>query len=300
MPLVIECMSDEECELDDAIEGIAEVGFDPHCKTWIAATARWLRKLTNNRAFLGDMLIERLKNHDRGDPIDSGYGPQAIVLSPRRGDVFLRANIWPSEQDQCFRASGAKTFVYGIPHDHNFSFLTSGYLGPGYQSDYYEYDYGSVAGYAGEKPELKFVERSALSEGKMMLYRAHLDIHSQIPPESLSVSLNVMHVDPAQHWFDQYGFDLDSGEITKVLSPNATEVFMRVAISTGHHDALDLAEQFGKAHPSERLRLATYEARSLLLDEDTERDELWREAELSGSRMLAAVAKGKRAALVSA
>ncbi|RGP40097.1 hypothetical protein BPTFM16_00373 [Altererythrobacter insulae] len=294
MPLVIECMSDEECELDDAIEGIAEDGLDPHCKTRIAATARWLRKLTNNRAFLGDMLIERLKNHDRGDPIDSGYGPQAIVLSPRRGDVFLRANIWPSEQDQCFRASGAKTFVYGIPHDHNFSFLTSGYLGPGYQSDYYEYDYETVAGFPGEKPELKFVERSALNEGKIMLYRAHTDIHSQIPPESLSVSLNVMHVDPAQHWYDQYGFDLEKGEVSKVLSPNSTEVFLRCAVATECEEALDLAEHFGKSHPSDRLRLASFESRSLLLSKGAERDALWREAELSGSRMLEAVAKDRR------
>lgn len=299
MPQLIECASNESCELEGAISAIAEFGFDPSQEESLENTAFWLRKLTNNRTFLGDMLIDQLKADSRNSPIDSGYSPQAIVLSPRCGDVFLRANIWPSEQDQCFHASGAKTFVYGVPHDHNFSFLTSGYIGPGYQSDYYEYDYGSVAGYAGEKPELKFIERSALSEGKMMLYRAHLDIHSQIPPESLSVSLNVMHVDPAQHWFDQYGFDLDSGEITKVLSPNSTEVFMRVAIATGHQDALDLAEQFGRSHPSDRLRLATYEARSLLLDEETERDKLWREAELSGCRMLEAVAKTKRSAVAS-
>ena len=133
-----------------------------------------------------------------------------------------------------------------------------------------------------------------------MLYRAHKDIHSQIRPDSLSVSLNVMHVDPAQQWFDHYGFDLEQGELTKVLSPNSTEVFMRVAIATGHQDALDLAEQFGKSHPSDRLRLATYEARSLLLADQAARDTLWREAELSGSRMLAATARGRRSAVAEA
>lgn len=300
MPRLIECASEESCELGEAIDAIAEIGFDPEQERSLTGTALVLRRLTNNRTFLGDMLIDQLKAHSRSEPIDSGYSPQAIVLSPLRGDVFLRANIWPSEKDQCFHASGAKTFVYGVPHDHNFSFLTSGYLGPGYQSDYYEYDYGSVAGYAGETPELKFIERSALEQGKMILYRAHLDIHSQIPPESLSVSLNVMHVDPAQHWFDQYGFDLESGEITKILSPNSTEVFMRVVIATGHEDALDMAEQFGRSHPSDRLRLATYEARSLLLAEQSARDALWREAELSGSLMLSAIAKEKRAALAEA
>lgn len=300
MPQVIECHSGEMCEPDEAINAIAETGFEPANEESLTMAAFWLRKLTNNRTFLGDMLIGQLKQHNRSDPIESGYSPQAIILSPMQGNAFLRANIWPSEQDQCFQASGAKTFVYGVPHDHNFSFLTSGYLGPGYRSDYYEYDYGSVAGFSGEKPELKFIERSTLNEGKMMLYRAHKDIHSQIRPDSLSVSLNVMHVDPAQQWFDQYGFDLKQGELTKVLSPNSIEVFMRVAIATGHQDALDLADQFGKSHPSDRLRLATYEARSLLLADQAARDMLWREAELSGSRMLAAIARGKRSAVAEA
>src|SRR3546814_4352282 len=90
------------------------------------------------------------------------------LLSPRVDGVFVRANIWPAEADHCFKASGAKTFVYGVPHDHNFSFLTSGYFGPGYRSDYYEYDYAQVAGYVGERPGLRFIERSALSEGKQI------------------------------------------------------------------------------------------------------------------------------------
>lgn len=297
MPRLIDCQSKDACELDEAIAAIAGVGFDPACEERLANTALWLRRLNNNRYFLGDMLIDRLKQGDQSDAFESSYSPQAIVLSPMQDNVFLRANIWPSERDQCFHASGAKTFVYGVPHDHNFSFLTCGYLGPGYRSDYYDYDYSDVAGYAGEKPKLRFVERSALAQGKMMLYRAHQDIHSQIPPESLSVSINVMHVDPAQSWFDQYGFDLEQQTITKVLSPNSTEVFMRVAVATGAEEALDLAEQFGRSHPSDRLRLACFESRALLLSEQSEKDQLWREAELSGSRMLEAVAHGRRAEL---
>lgn len=123
--------------------------------------------------------------------------------------------------------------------------------------------------------------------------------HSQIPPESLSVSLNVMHVDPAQSWFDQYGFDLEDGSITRVLSPNSTEVFLRTAVATGQEEALDLAERFSRSHPSDRLRLASYEARALLASETQERDALWREAELSGSRMLSESAKVKREELAA-
>ncbi len=60
---------------------------------------------------------------------------------------FIRANFWPSPRDSVFKLSGTSPFFYGLPHDHNFSFLTVGYLGPGYWSEYYEYDYAAVTGF---------------------------------------------------------------------------------------------------------------------------------------------------------
>ena len=153
-----------------------------------------------------------------------------------------------------------------------------------------------MVAYPGEHAGLRFVERSALNEGKLMLYRAHVDVHSQLPPEALSVSLNVMHVDPAQSWFDQYGFDLERGEVSRVLSPNSTEAFLRVAVASGTDEALDYAQWVGGHHPSERLRLASFEARAGLLAEEA-RDALWREGELCGSRMVAQIAKARRGVL---
>src|SRR3546814_12672391 len=73
----------------------------------------------------------------------------------------------------------------------------------------------TVDGRLGEPLNLQFVERSQLDEGKMMLYRAHRDIHSQRPPTSLSVSLNIM--DEGEHvpWRDQYIVDLEAGTIAR-------------------------------------------------------------------------------------
>ncbi|MDJ0977048.1 MAG: transposase [Erythrobacter sp.] len=303
MPLVIDNPSRESCSLPEAIEALAELGFDPRDEGNCREAALWLRRLTNNREFLAKLLIDRLAGRLGGGAaveIESGYGPQAIALSGLRGNargsMFLRANIWPSEIDLCFKTSGAESFVYGVPHDHNFSFLTCGYCGPGYRSDYYEYDYEDVIGYPGEDAGLRFVERSALGEGKLMLYRAHVDVHSQLPPEALSVSLNVMHVDPAQGWFDQYGFDLERGQVTRVLSPNAAEAFLRVAVASGTHEALDYAQWVGTSHPSERLRLASFEARAGLMA-SAEANAVWREGEACGSRMVATVARLRRAGL---
>lgn len=300
MPLVIDNPCEASCSLPECIEALAETGFDADDPASTAVAAAWLRRLANNRSFLGDLLVERL-THASGEEIASGYGPQAIILShPRHsgaGATFLRAAIWPSPRDHVFQTSGAGSFVYGAPHDHNFDFLTVGYCGPGYASDYYEYDYEAVAGYPGEDAGLRFIERSVLSPGKLMLYRRHVDVHSQLPPESLSVSVNVMRVDPAQGWFDQYGFDLDGGTVARWLNPNAGEAFLRVAVASGTASALDYAEWAGRRHPSERMRLASFEARAEHCDNPAAQDALWRAGERSGSRMVAGAARARRAAL---
>ena len=302
MPLVIDNPSGDTCSLPECIEALADLGFDADDPASTAAAAGWLRRLANNRTFLGDLLVDRLAGRG-GEEIASGYGPQAIILSRPRDNrpnsAFLRAAIWPSPRDHVFQTSGAASFVYDAPHDHNFDFLTVGYCGPGYASDYYEYDYEAVAGFAGEDARLRFVERSTLSPGKLMLYRRHVDVHSQLPPESLSVSVNVMRLDPAQTWFDQYGFDLERGTVARLLKPNASEIFLRVAVASGAPNALDFADWVGAAYPSDRMRLASFEARADLLGDPADADALWREGELSGSRMVAGAARAKRAALMA-
>jgi len=293
MPRLIDCYLEESCTLVESITAIDEAGFDARGDASIDHAAGWLRRLGNDPQFLGDLMLDELRSRHRDTAADSGYGAQSIVLSGPKNGFFLRANIWPSQRDHAFRASGGNSFAYGMPHDHNFDFLTLGYFGPGYVSDYYEYDYDAVSGWQGENAGLRFIDRSALSPGKLMLYRAHLDVHSQLPPEAMSVSLNVMGIDAAQGWHDQYGFDLEKGTISGILNPTSTETFLRVAVGLGSDEAQDLAKHFGRAHPSDRLRLASYEARALLVDADGQ-DALWAEAERSGSRMVAVEAKARR------
>ena len=59
---------------------------------------------------------------------------------------------------------------------------------------------------------------------------------------------------------------------------------------------LDFAEWTGRAHPSDRMRLASYEVRAGLLDM-AGRDALWREAEGAGNAMVAKEAARRRSAL---
>ena len=298
MPRVIELADDHIAGLEETVAGIAEFGFDPGDEVSLLNAARLLRRLGNNGHFLGDLLIEELAQRHREELPGNAYGPQVVMLAPPNGNFFMRANIWPSADEHMVRASGNTAFAIGLPHDHNFNFLTLGYFGPGYWSDYYEYDYSAVVGYQGEPvPSLRFIERSRLELGKLMLYRAHLDVHAQLPADSLSVSLNVMHTQGAQGWLDQYMFDLDRREIAAILSPAPSAAFIRIAVGLGSAEAIDLAQRFARRHPSDAMRLAAWDALAARERDLSARDALWQEAEGAGSRLVTMEARARRAEL---
>ncbi len=298
MPHVITIADDRIASLDECCDALASRGFAPEDAESLDHAARQLRRLGNDQSFLGDILIRELALGHREDDGGSSYGPQVIMLRPPGdSDFFIRANIWPSADEHTMRASGGAAFVYSLPHDHNFSFLTLGYFGPGYWSNYYEYDYEDVVGWRDEPVGLRFIERSQLTPGKIQLYRAHLDVHDQEPGEALSVSLNIMHASGAQGWLDQYSFDLETKSVDRIIGNGSSEAFMRIAVGLGSHEARDLAWRFGTAHPSDRMRLASWSALAAGESSAAERDEVWRRAEQAGSRLVTAEAMRRRAAL---
>jgi hypothetical protein len=301
MPRVIAPQVEGTAGLAECIDALQSRGFRPDDEESLQHAAGLLRRLGNDRNFLGDLLVEELGRRRREDEELASYGPQVIMLSPPGAapDFFLRANIWPSADEHAMRASGGASFVYGLPHDHNFDFLTLGYFGPGYWSDYYEYDYASVDGWCGEPVDLRFVERTRLAEGRILHYRANRDIHAQHAADALSVSINVVHTGAAQGWLDQYRFDLESRRIAAILNNGASEAFLRIAVGLGGAEANDLARQFGRNHPSDRMRLAAWSALASVSVDAGARDALWREAEAAGSRLVAAEAKLRRRALRS-
>lgn len=295
MPRVLDVAPAGPCSIAECVDALKRTGFDPRDEASLQHGAMLLRRLGADRSFLADMLVAELEaRHDEEDGANF-YGPQVVMLhAPDGGDFFMRANLWPSEDEYMMRASGGASFVYGFAHDHNFDFLTLGYFGPGYWSEYYEYEYEQVVGWQGEPVALRFMEKSALEEGKIMHYRAHRDVHAQLPADSLSVSINIMHSGGSLGWMDQYNFDVANSRVGRIVSPGSSEGFLRVAVGLGTPEALDLAETFGARHPSERMRLASWRALAACADGETARDAIWRRAERSGSRLVAAEARGQR------
>ena len=262
MPRLIETRRDEEIELGELVEMLETGGFDAEDEESMVAFGPALAALANNRRFLCDLVIEELKQHCAGQKARNQYGAQVVLLHGESKKFLIRANFWPAATDSVVVNSGSDPFFYGMPHDHNFSFLTVGYLGPGYWSDYYEYDYERVVGYEGEKVPLRFVERSRLAQGKVMLYRRHRDVHSQLMPDSLSVSLNILAMSPSSEFRDQYRFDLERSEVTSIINPSGLSTLVRLAAHFGGGEGRELVDDFAARHPSERIRFAAVRAQA--------------------------------------
>lgn len=263
MPRLIDAPTAEAIDLPTLIASLDDDRFDPHDEDSFAAWGTELKKLANNRTFLADLMIEELKQRCDGQIRGNHYSAQVIMLHGGSGRYFLRANMWPAEADSIVRQTGTDPFFYHVPHDHNFSFLTVGYLGPGYWSDYYEFDYDRVVGYPGEQVALRFVEKARLAEGKVMLYRAHKDVHLQLPADSLSVSLNIVESSHATMFRDQYRFDTDKGTIAGIMTRTSLEPLLMLAAHHGGGNGLDLLDDFAARHPSDRVRWAALRARSV-------------------------------------
>ncbi|GAB5349561.1 transposase [Alteriqipengyuania sp. 357] len=253
MPRLIDTSASTAITLEELVSRLDEGDFDPRDEECFASFGQSLRQLAENEHFLADLVVAELERNCTGQSSGNQYGPQVFML--HRGERYaIRANFWPALDDAVVENNGSAAFFYDVPHDHNFSFLTVGYSGPGYISDYYEYDYDSVLGVPGEQVALRFVERSQLHPGKTMLYRAHRDVHSQLPPEALSVSINILEQSASLPYRDQYQFDLERRSIESILTNTPVEALLDLCASLGSADGRDMLENFAHAHPCDRIR----------------------------------------------
>lgn len=251
MPPLIETVPGDPLSPAALVDALAEARVDPRDDAGFVSLAPLLARLGSNRAFLADMAVAELKSRHAGQR-GNAYGAQVMLLHAPKGHWLLRANFWPALGDAVLRASGTAPFFYGLAHDHNFSFLTHGYLGPGYWSDYYEREPGPDA--PGEAARLTPSGRTRLAPGHIRFYRAHRDVHAQRPPDSFSVSLNILGYHPSQPWRDQFRFDTDADRIAGRLTTAPAEVLVALAVHLAGGNGIDLASDLARAHPHPRMR----------------------------------------------
>lgn len=260
MPIDVTTTETAVIDLDEFVERVIPVAHCLDDQEALASLAPSIIQLANNRTFLGDILVEYLA----GSPVNSNkpvgatletYSSHVVMLKLDRQNKFIiRAAIWPSAKDYVYKINGDKEFSFNYPHDHNFGFLTVGYFGPGYESDFFEVDPDSFLGIPGETVMLKSMGRSRLNRGRSLVYRAHQDVHVQYPPEDLSISINLIGSGISAGVTDQYTFDVERQTIKNAISQGANTVLLDVAMAMGGEKSRGMVSQFASDHPIDAVR----------------------------------------------
>jgi hypothetical protein len=267
MALTIPIESTKVVSLQEYIEYIRD-HVDPKDEASLLASAPMLKALGNNRTFMCEYLNTQLREW-RSFQRGNAWTSQTFVFG-RVGPLVVRANIWQPRPTGSRKAE-SELFFYELGHDHNFGFLTVGYLGSGYWTTVFECDVDRFLGVPGEPAPITFVERTTLPEGKVMYWRPYKDIHSQEEPEEFSISLNLLWNPPGSQLRDQYYFDLNERRVSGVTpgSKNAGRVLMcSLARYLGDDNTASALEDIVAHHPAERVRLTAYQSLAHLAKTD--------------------------------
>jgi hypothetical protein len=214
-----------------------------------------LKSLSNNRTFLAEAINRELRTF-----LDGGRCPSltanSITLFNTRS-YTIRANIWaPLGSEPRKHRLEATAFSYFAYHDHNFHFVTAGYLGSGYETVLYRHRFERDRGAPNATADLRYVEQIRLRRGDVMVYRAFEDVHAQLPPDEVSISLNLMAHPPEIARQPQYFFDMDTRTIASAVSDghDVFGTFIRMAQHIGDANTPELLMALAGAHPAPVVR----------------------------------------------
>lgn len=269
--------SNEVITLEAFIEEV-ERHVDPYEPKSFRQAAPALAALARNTQFAAQILCDRLKNWDSRDAIH-GYDQEAIILH-QGPNYAIRMLAWrPPDTDTEEQAHRLRLAPYGFCHNHTFTLLTVGYLGPGYRTEIYQAHVNELIGYAGESVPLEFVEETHLSQGQIMLYHPWCHFHRQAQPEALSFSLNLIAPDPRTHFRDQWIVDTECRKIEDLDGQGvATKDTLRALIAELEtpESLINVLEMLAKTHPEPEMRDFAYEIWAGI--SSAEYEIIWRQA----------------------
>ena len=296
MALTIEVQTDEKVSLEQYIEYVSK-NVNVRDVDSVCDSAWMLKALSNNKRFFTEILNKELSCW-RDFQQNNSYTAQTFSLG-KVGDFMVRANIWmPPSENLEERSWNDDMFYYLVPHDHNFSFMTIGFWGTGYETTIYEYDPKDIIGEVGEKVNMNFLEKTTLPEGKIMFYRANRDIHSQAHPKEFSISLNLMLGPPEFGLAEQYCFDFNTSSVTNhVQTTNAPRLMLcQLAQYVGNGKTVNLLESLAEKHPTARVRAKAYNSLAVL--ESNQAEHIWEKAAADKSQFVQKLARKEIGAMI--
>jgi len=258
MAIVLNCDDTASINLDDLTHSLKH-DFVMRDDESLVQCAPLLRRLGNNKAFLSSYVASKLQT---GTPVPRTLArfPEPSLELYSTNDFLVRAVFWfPPSQFPLSRRWQANSLSYLTAHDHEHSFLTIGYWGPGYVTHLYEYDPVSVMGVAGEHVELSKCASQSISEGKMMIYQESSDVHIQSHPSEFSITLNVA-LKSRRFAKPQTIFDLDTGAITSSVTSEKPyfDTLFRIARHLPSTSMVSAVEQLAQTHPEPDVRMGAW------------------------------------------
>ena len=259
MAYTLSASTDQVFSLEQYIDYVS-TKVDVNDEACVLESAWALKALANNRTFIAEALNQELASW-QSFQANNRYTPQTMMLGRGRG-FFVRANIWEPPDEAVRSEEHNRLFAYKVPHDHNFSFMTAGYLGSGYETSIYEYDRDATDGRPGTHAGLRFLEHTALPQGKVMMYRACKDVHIQEHSSEFSISLNLMLQPPTLLDKDQYYFNIEEDRLDDFVPNSSTgrTMLCRIARHVGDDRTSELLDQIGQYHSARRVRALALES----------------------------------------
>jgi hypothetical protein len=258
--VIVPVQTDARIDLP-AFVAYLEEHLDIHSDESILAAAPSLAALANDRAWLPRYLATA---PDPGFERRNAYDTSVLIphIDLTRG-FMIRVVAWPAGTIPPLSPSAGPDNLYEresgtVAHTHDFSLLTVGYLGSGYETDVF--DVPPLTGEIGDRVDLRPRGRYRLAQGTVMFYPAYRVAHIQHPPEAYSISLNLIVRGP-DRFADQYFYDVHDQRLIRRIggaNDNRRALLAMAAMypSPTFIPALDALAR----HPAARVREQAHEA----------------------------------------
>lgn len=259
MPVIIDGLDEPAICERELGERFRAANVTPGDDEALLAAAPLLAGLYRDRDFLRRMLHDQLELCRRGSARITATS-QTVNLGDLGGGHYLRMVFWPSPEDEFYARCDNSVFYYGRPHDHNFSFLTVGYDGPGYESDYFEIAGDTSEWHPGTPVALKPVGRKRLGTGRLMFYRRHVDVHSQLPPAANSITINIMSAGTRGPRGSQFIFDSSASRVDQVMQNRFNPITFDMALCLDDDGVHEQIEHVARNHHDDYVRYYAFKS----------------------------------------
>jgi hypothetical protein len=182
--------------------------------------------------------------------------PQTFGLVIRDG-LGLRVNVWPTlKQSSPYAGQEMLLYAYELPHNHDFTFLTVGHFGEGYETELYEVDPDTLTGEAGQSVKLENFSRQRLSRGRILAFNSYSDLHTQFTPPELSISINLVILE-TEKTGEQCFFDTANHRVIGGIDEGTVgrmKLTLDLAAAFPTDETIEILETFARTCRYERLR----------------------------------------------